>query len=84
MTERENMMHMVQMHDFALLEAAEYLDGHPQNAQALAYFKTQQQLYRAAVDAYTQKYGPLQFKNGSYDNTWTWMNDPWPWEGVEQ
>lgn len=42
MTERETLLHNVQMYDFALLEAALYLDSHPQNADALAYFKTQQ------------------------------------------
>ncbi|OUP57066.1 hypothetical protein B5F15_11175 [Butyricicoccus pullicaecorum] len=84
MTERQNMLRTVQMHDFALLEAAEYLDAYPQNADALAYFKTQQALYQAAVDAYTQKYGPLQYKNGKYDNMWSWVSDPWPWEGADQ
>ena len=84
MTERQNMLRTVQMHDFALLEAAEYLDAHPQNADALAYFKTQQALYQAAVDASTQKYSPLQYKNGKYDNMWSWVNDPWPWEGADQ
>ena len=54
------------------------------NADALAYFKTQQALYQAAVDAYTQKYSPLQYKNGKYDNMWSWVNDPWPWEGADQ
>lgn len=84
MTERESIMHTIQMYDFALLEAAEYLDAHPQNPDALAYFKTQQARYRTAVDAYTRKYGPLQYKNGDYDNTWSWVSDPWPWEGADQ
>ena len=84
MTERESMMHTIQMYDFALLEAAEYLDAHPQNPDALAYFKTQQARYRTAVNAYTRKYGPLQYKNGDYDNTWSWVSDPWPWEAADQ
>lgn len=74
----------VQMYDFALLEAAEYLDGHPNNADALDYFKKQQALYRAAADAYTKKYGPLQYKTGNYESVWSWSDDPWPWEGAEQ
>lgn len=83
MTERQQLMRAVQMYDFALLEAAEYLDGHPQSAQGLAYFKRQQALYNAAVEAYTQRFGPLQYKQGTYDTSWTWVDDPWPWEGVE-
>ncbi len=84
MTERQKLMRDVQMYDFSLLEAAEYLDGHPNDPNALAYFKTQQQRYQMAVDAYTARFGPLQFKTGDYNNTWTWMSDPWPWEGAEQ
>ena len=84
MTQRQKLMHDVQMYDFTLLEATEYLDGHPNDPNALAYFKTQQQRYQQAVDAYTARFGPLQSKAGDYDNTWTWVSDPWPWEGVDQ
>ncbi|MBS5166059.1 MAG: spore coat protein CotJB [Butyricicoccus pullicaecorum] len=84
MTERQKRMRDVQMYDFALVEAIEYLDGHPNDPNALAYFNTQKQRYQQAVQAYTQRFGPLQAKDGAYTNTWSWMSDPWPWEGVDQ
>lgn len=84
MTERQKRMRDVQMYDFALVEAAEYLDGHPNDPNALSYFNTQQKLYQQAVRAYTRRFGPLQSKDGTYTNSWSWVNDPWPWEGVDQ
>lgn len=83
MTERQKLMRDVQMYDFALLEAGEYLDGHPRNPDAISYFNQQKKLYDAAVEAYTQRFGPLQYKQGLYNTSWTWVDDPWPWEGAD-
>ena len=38
MTEREKLLGRVRMYDFALVDAIEYLDGHPENTAALAYY----------------------------------------------
>ena len=85
MTERQRLMRNVQMYDFALVEATEYLDGHPNDPNALAYFNKQQAMYQQAVKAYTDRFGPLQSKNAvNNTNTWLWVSDPWPWEGVDQ
>lgn len=83
MNERETMLQRVRMHDFALVDAGEFLDGNPQSSDALAYFKQQQAEYQKAVQAYEAKFGPLMMKTGSYTNAWTWVNDPWPWEGAD-
>ena len=56
MTERQRLMRNVQMYDFALLEATEYLDGHPNDPNALAYFNKQQAMYQQAVKAYTDRF----------------------------
>ena len=36
MNERQTLLHKVQMYDFALVDAALFLDGHPKDAAALA------------------------------------------------
>ena len=38
MTEREKLLGRVRMYDFALVDVIEYLDGHPNNKAALAYY----------------------------------------------
>ena len=39
-TERARLLRQVQNHSFALNEAALYLDGHPDNQKARAYFES--------------------------------------------
>ena len=83
MTAREQMMRKIQQLDFAMVDSAMYLDSHTKDQAALNYFKQQQKEYQQAVQEYTTKYGPLSFKTGVYNDRWTWMDGPWPWEGAD-
>ncbi len=69
---------------FALSEIAMYLDTHPADKIALDYYAQYQAMILPLTKEYNQRYGPLtmdQFSEGSY---WTWIQDPWPWENVEE
>ena len=83
MTPREQLMRKIQQLDFTLVDVGMYLSGHPKDQAALQFFKRQQQAYQKAVQDYTAKYGPLTFKDGMYDDRWTWIEGPWPWEGAD-
>ena len=83
MNERETLLNRVRMHDLALVDAGLFLDGHPHSSDALSYFRRQQAAYKQAVQNYEAKYGPLMFKNGDFTNGWSWVNDPWQWEGAD-
>lgn len=63
------------MHDLAL-----YLDTHRNDKEALALYRQYQKLYHDAMMAYSQKCGPLSHQNPVDHDTYTWLNDPWPWE----
>ena len=52
MTEREKLLQHVRMHNFAMIEVGLFLDSHPKNAAALAYFQAQKAKYDAAVADY--------------------------------
>ena len=65
---------------FALDEATLYLDTHPEDSQAMEYYQYVKRASQSAVSAYEQTYGPLMI-NQVEANTWTWVNDPCPWEG---
>ncbi len=82
MQEREALFTAIQQHEFALIDAGLYLDTNPDSAEALAYFKRIQDAYWQAVTDYQAKFGPLTAKGGNYDGDWTWVESPWPWEGV--
>jgi spore coat protein JB len=81
MTEREKLLKQVQICDFAISEAALYLDGYPKNKQALKYYRKYVELREKAVASYEEKYGPLMQGANKSENEWQWINNPWPWEG---
>lgn len=83
MNEREQMLHQVQMYDFALVDATLFLDSHPRDAAALAFHQDARQRYEEAVGAYEAKFGPLSMKRGGDMMKWSWIEDPWPWEGAD-
>ncbi len=74
-------MKQVMLYGFACVDASLYLDTHPDDAEALAYFKEHDRIYREAVEEYSRNYGPLTLSHahhcGSY---WNWVNQPWPWQ----
>lgn len=65
---------------FALDDILLYLDTHPTDAEAMAYYRYAQNANQEAVRAYEQVYGPLMITQVTSDD-WSWMKSPWPWEG---
>ncbi|MEH2932078.1 spore coat protein CotJB [Clostridiaceae bacterium] len=65
---------------FALDEIALYLDTHPMDTQAMAYYQYAKKANQEAVAAYEKVYGPLLI-NQVNSGSWTWTVNPWPWEG---
>lgn len=65
---------------FALDEILLYLDTHPSDSQAMAYYQYVKKANQDTVAAYEQVYGPLMVNQVNADS-WTWINNPWPWEG---
>ena len=65
---------------FALDEITLYLDTHPMDTQAMAYYQYAKKANQEAVAAYEKVYGPLLI-NQVNSGSWTWTVNPWPWEG---
>ena len=78
---RQQLMKQVMLYGFACVDASLYLDTHPDDSEALAYFTEHDRIYREAVEEYSRNYGPLTLSHahhcGSY---WNWVNQPWPWQ----
>lgn len=81
MNKRRMMLRNVQMADFALQEAALFLDGQPKNKDALEYFEKHQKIALSARQDYEKEFGPLTFKHSDNSSYWEWVQGPWPWEG---
>ncbi|HWQ50766.1 MAG TPA: spore coat protein CotJB [Terriglobales bacterium] len=80
MNERERMLKAVQQYAFAMWDASLFLDSHPEDMKALAYFNKISELHRQAVADFEARYGPLTSMSAAGTERWTWVDSPWPWE----
>lgn len=74
-------LHQVDMAGFMLDDAILYLDTHPCDAEALEYYRVAKEKYDGAVREYTTQVGPLFMFDVPCGDTFTWVDEPWPWEG---
>lgn len=77
----EQLMQMIMQASFALDDVVLYLDTHPCDQNALAYYQYVKALRKEAMDTYAAQCGPLMKDQVNEGNYWNWVNDKWPWEG---
>ena len=65
---------------FALQELALYLDTHRDDREALALYRSYQQLYQKGREEYERRFGPLNHGSPTHSEDFEWLDDPWPWE----
>ena len=80
MNDREKLLKRVQMYQFAVTDAALFLDTHPDCAQALAYYNKYKKLLEEAKNAYEKAFGPLEICSDENTARWAWVDGPFPWE----
>lgn len=65
---------------FALQELALYLDTHPEDKEALELYRTYQRMYHEGMMKFAEDNAPMNHQTPVTDQTYTWLDDPWPWE----
>ena len=61
-----------------------YLDTHPDDERAAMDYSCYSQELMSLKRQYEENFGPLQnFGNSIIGSTFTWVDDPWPWENKE-
>ena len=80
---RQSLLRQIMEYDFALYDLALYLDTHPDDQEAMEFFREHNRLREHALKEYARLYGPLTIStvNNQENTCWEWMNQPWPWEG---
>jgi spore coat protein JB len=76
----QNVMKLVYELGFAMTETVLYLDTHPDDAEALAYYAEMKEKYHDAVRYYSKNFGPLSSLHVNAENYWSWVMTPMPWE----
>lgn len=65
--------------DFVILELGTYLDTHPEDEEAFGLFKQYVETAKTMRDAFERANGPLKRKSAARNDSYTWLQDPWPW-----
>lgn len=66
--------------DFVCHELTLYLDTHKDDAEAFVAWKSFAAMAQVARARYVELYGPVTVSDMTGCETWSWVNDPWPWE----
>ncbi len=77
---KEEMMKEIMKLSFAALETNLFLDGHPNNRKALAYFKKTKEALTALTKEYEATYGPITASGNESEKEWLWSTQKWPWQ----
>lgn len=80
MKDRETLLRQLSAAQFAAWEMHIYLDTHPQDRQALQAMQKYRREAQMLQREFEEKYGPITVADTIDDMTFTWINNPWPWE----
>ena len=56
-----------------------YLDTHPDDMEAFQLFQQYAAMEKSAKAAYEKRFGPLMKSTAATEDTYRWLQDPWPW-----
>jgi spore coat protein JB len=70
--------------DFVCNELTLYLDTHSEDAEAFAALQSFIRLAEDAHMQYTKKYGPITRADLVNARSFTWLNNPWPWDYMDK
>ena len=79
--EQMKLFQWINMVSFAVKDIVLYLDTHPRDQEALAYFNHFREVRTKALKEYEKNYGPLTLDTAKADQMWLWSTQPMPWEG---
>ena len=79
---RESLLAWINQVSFAVNEMTLYLDTHPDDEDALAFFREKLKMRQEALETYARFYGPLTIDtaNDNMSRSFQWVQQPWPWE----
>ncbi len=79
---RKELLEYITNVSFAVDDAKLFLDTHPCDEEALAYFREYSRKRNEALKEYAAHFGPLTIDTVVYScaDRWDWINEPWPWQ----
>ena len=81
MTPKEALLWKISEASFAAKDMHLYLDTHPDDEKALAYFRKAMDSRKKLMQEYARTYGPLTIAEAADSKEmWQWVKQPFPWE----
>ncbi len=79
---RADLLQQISKVSFAVDDVKLYLDTHPCDEEAIAYFQKYSHMRNEALKEYAKYYCPLTVDTALYSDceTWNWTEEPWPWQ----
>ena len=79
---RKDLLDHINAVSFAVDDVKLFLDTHPCDEDALAYFREYSRMRNEALKEYAAYYVPLTIDTTIYScaDRWDWINEPWPWQ----
>ncbi len=77
---KSQLLNRLQAADFVLHETVLYLDGHPTDKRALAFFEKAKASYEALKAEYEKQFGPQTAFASGAGSPWEWVQGAWPWQ----
>lgn len=72
----------IRLAKFAMIEANLFLDTHPTDQDAIAYFEKYESRYKSLKEEWERLYGRVAvLEDGK--KRWRWVDNPWPWQEEE-
>ena len=78
--DKEALMRQIMEAGFAMDDVILFLDTHPENQDALRYYKAVRDMRDQSMAAYENQFGPLRYTDVT-SSSWDWVTEKWPWEG---
>lgn len=78
--DKDRLLYEIQMYTFALKDIILFLDTHPNYKAMLKKYNEYSNELKKLKERYEKTYGPLCSFNVKDTDSWTWINNPWPWD----
>lgn len=76
---KNSLLKEIQITKFAVIEANLFLDSHPNDQEALKFFKKNADKLHELMMEWEEKYGRIKSTSDG-QMRWAWVDNPWPWE----
>ena len=79
-TPKNELLKHIRCHNFAAHDLLLYLDTHPKDKKAFELFVECVEKTKELIKEYESAYGPLSGFGTASQESFNWLDSPWPWE----